>query len=106
MVGASLSSTITFIVPVVLFPASSCAVKVTTVVPNPNVVPEAMSEFRVDMPQLSVAAGSLNVTTASQVPGSVETVMSEMAGMKGFSVSFTVTSKLLLTELPDGSVAV
>ena len=24
----------------------------------------------------------------------------------GFSVSFTVTSKLLLTELPDGSVAV
>ena len=76
------------------------------VVPRLKVEPEAMSGVRVEIAQLSVAAGSLKVTTASHVPASVDTVMSEMAGITGSSVSVTVTLKLMVAVLLAVSVEV
>ena len=76
------------------------------VVPRLKVEPEAMSDVRVEIAQLSVAAGSLKVTTASHVPGSVDTVMSDMAGITGSSVSVTTTLKLMVAVLFAASMEV
>ena len=76
-------------------------------VPTGNVSPEWWSAVNVSIPQLSLAVGSVHDTAAPQIPGSLFTVMSlGQPLITGFSVSFTVTSKLQVVTLPWMSVAV
>ena len=106
MVGLSLSSTTTSNVALVVLPWMSVAVYVTVVDPRLNVLPEAMSEVRVATAQLSVTVGSVSVTTASQEPGSVDTVSFTSVPKVGASLSVTVTLKLVVAEFPARSVEV
>ena len=64
-------------------------------------------EVRLARPQLSAAVGAVHVTVAVQDPGSESWLM--LAGvplMAGASSSVTVTVKLDVLSLPEGSVAV
>ena len=59
-----------------------------------------------DAVQLSVAVGSVQVTTAEQLPASFDCVIFDgHPANTGFSVSFTVTSKLQVAVFPLASVA-
>ena len=59
------------------------------------------------MPQLSSAVGVVQLTSAEQLPMSLDTVMSAgMPSMLGASLSATVTVKEEEVELPAASVAV
>jgi len=75
--------------------------------PTGNVAPGLCEDVRLATAQLSVAVGSVHVTTALQLPASLVCVMS--AGvplMLGASSSVTVTVKLDVAVLPWMSVAV
>src|SRR3954454_19612239 len=87
-----------------LFPLPSVAVLVTRLVPKGKRDPEAVLFTTVGTPQLSVA-GTLKVTTAMLVPGSVLRVIVAGQVICGASLSVTVTVKLFVTELPLASVA-
>ena len=89
-----------------LFPWISVAEYSTVVVPKANVDPEAMSTDSEATSQLSVMDGASHVTTASQTSASVDTVMSWICSMVGFSSSLTVMVKLSLSSFPTASVAV
>ena len=65
-----------------------------------------MSEAKVLLPQLSVTAGSAQVTTAPQASRSLVWEMPAICAMDGASSSVTVTSKEVCTLLPAASVAV
>jgi hypothetical protein len=62
IVGGVVSFTVTLNEQVVLFPAASVAVEITSVVPIENVLPAAGTLVRSVTLQLSVATGGLNVT--------------------------------------------
>ena len=77
------------------------------VVPTAKVLPEAMSEVKVDTAQLSEAVGSVQLTAAEQLPASLVCVMSAgMPLMLGASSSVTVTLKVDEVVFPWMSVAV
>ena len=79
----------------------------TVVVPTAKELPEAKSESKESIPQLSAAEGSVQVTVVAHKPASAEAVMSEgMPLMLGASLSVTVTVKLSVVVLPDSSSAV
>ena len=72
-----------------------------------NVEPEAMSELKLAMAQLSAAAGSLQLTAAEQLPASLVWVRSPGRPLiVGASLSVTVTVKVEVVVLPAASVAV
>ncbi len=75
------------------------AVTLTVVVPTANVEPEGGVLTNVTPGQLSVAVG-VKVTTAPHAPGSLLTEMSAGTVSAGFSVSFTVTVRVLTVVLP------
>jgi hypothetical protein len=79
MVGTVLSRTVTVKLAVVEFPAASCAVYVTVVVPKLNVEPDVTSGPNDVTLQLSEAVGAGQDTTALHAPSSLLTLMS--AGM-------------------------
>ena len=107
MDGFSSSVTVTVKVPVVVFPLMSAAVKLTVVEPTGKVSPLLCEEVNVAMAQLSAPVGSVQLTTAEQLPASLVCVM--LAGVPlrdGASSSVTVTVKLAVVVLPAPSVAV
>ena len=69
--GGSLSLTVTVKVQALVLPLPSVAVQVTVVVPLSKVDPLAGSHTTEGTPQLSLALGSVQVTTAVQTPRSV-----------------------------------
>ena len=75
---------------------------VTVVVPRLKGVPDALLGVRlVTVPQLSVAEGGVQLTTAVQSPGSVFTVMFDgQSVITGPSLSMTVTVKEHIDDLP------
>ena len=78
----------------------------TSVTPTSNAVPLAMSEVNVLLAQLSVTAGSVQVTTAEQLSASLVALMPVIWVMTGPSLSVTVTVKELVATLLDASVDV
>ena len=75
--------------------------------PTEKVSPLLWVEVTVGVPQLSADVGSIQVTTAPQLPASLLTEMS--AGVPlivGASSSVTVTVKVAVVSLPSASVAV
>ena len=68
--GASLSATVTVKVQLDVFPAASVAVATTFVVPRGNADPEAGTLVTLTPGQLSIA-GTLKLTTAEHIPGSL-----------------------------------
>ena len=95
MVGFSLSLTVTENSQMLCSPLLSVAVKVTSVVPTGNAIPEAWLPFRLDDSQLSEPVIVIHETTAEHCPASLFTVISlGQFVMVGFSLSFTVTVKL------------
>jgi hypothetical protein len=60
---------------VFVLPEVSTAVQVTVLVPRANVEPEAGAQFVDAMPQLSLAVGAENVTTALVMPAATLVVM-------------------------------
>ena len=76
-------------------------------VPTGKASPLLWSEVNVSMEQLSAAVGAVQVTTALQLPASLEAVRSPgLPLMTGASLSVTVMVKLAVDELPWMSVAV
>ena len=76
-------------------------------VPTAKESPLLWVDVKVDTEQLSADVGGVQLTAAEQTPASAVWVMS--AGvplMEGFSSSVTVTVKLEVEVLPEGSVAV
>ncbi len=107
--GASVSSTVTVNVQIVVLTglASSVNVYVTVVVPTGNTSPELCVLVTVTTPQLSVAVGTVHVTSASHKPASVDTKM--FVGQletTGASLSITVISNSHIVMLPEASSAV
>ena len=88
-----------------VLPEPSVAVTITVVDPRTNVLPDVISAAEVAV-QLSIGAGIVYVTTASQEPESVSTVISPGQFATGASLSFTVTSNVQVLVLPEPSVAV
>ena len=75
--------------------------------PTEKVAPGLCEEVNVAMAQLSAAVGSVQATSAEQLPASLVWVMSAgMPLMAGSSSSVTVTVKVLVVVLPWMSVAV
>lgn len=106
MTGTVTSLTITLNVRVEVFPFTSVAVYVTGVVPLLKVEPEAMSLTRLAIPQLSVATGAAQLTTALHVELLDETVMFGITGITGLVLSTTITLNDRVEVLPLTSVAV
>ena len=81
-----------------MFPDASLAVYVTVVVPTAKMDPGRCDLVHTSDPetvQLSVPVGSIQLTTASQLPGSFAWVISVgQSESTGSSLSLTVTSKL------------
>ena len=105
--GASSSVTVTAKLAEVELPAASMAVYVTVVVPTAKASPIWWVDVKLSTPQLSLAVGAVQLTTALHAPASAVWVM--LAGipeMTGTSTSFTVTVKLPVVWLPAASVAV
>ena len=75
MVGSWLSVTVTVKLASVELPAASRAVYVTVVVPRSKVEPEATEGVNEVTPQLSVAVGLAQFTTAVHTPPAVFTLM-------------------------------
>ena len=100
-----MSFTVTVKLHAAVLPWMSVAVATTVVVPTANVLPLAAASTIEAIPQLSEAVAA-KVTTADQLPASLLTLMLAGQVTTGASVSFTVTVKVQLTALPDGSVAV
>ena len=76
-------------------------------VPTGKVSPLLWSEVNVSTEQLSAAVGAGQVTTALQLPASLSCVMAPgVPVITGLSLSFTVTVKEVVSELPAASVAV
>ena len=65
-----------------------------------------MSGVNVLLAQLSVTAGSVQVTTAEQLSASLVALMPVIWAMTGPSLSVTVTVKELVATLLDASVDV
>ena len=86
------------------FPAASVATEFTVVVPIGKTEPEAGVDVTV-AEQLSVEL-TVKFTTALQKPASTFAFMLPGQLMTGFSRSLTVTLKLHVAILPEGSVAV
>ena len=74
--------------------------------PKLKVVPDGMVDSSDVTSQLSVAAGSLQATTAEQRPTSVDTRMSSIWGIAGASLSSTVIVKSEIVTFPASSTAV
>src|SRR5262249_14158505 len=105
IVGGSESFTVIFSEQLAVLPAASNTVQWTVMVPTGKKSPERWSHSSFTTPQLS-SNGTLKVTVAPHLPGSLFTVMS--AGQKIFGgwVSFTVTVNEQVAVLPPASVAV
>jgi len=106
MTGSSLSVTVTSKDIVELLPLASVAVYVTVVTPTLKVEPLAMSGVNVPVAQLSLTAGSVQVTTAEQLVASLFWLMSVFWAMSGASSSVTVTVKEEVVTLLAASVDV
>jgi predicted secreted Zn-dependent protease len=104
--GASVSFTVTVNVQVTELEEASVVVTVTVVVPTVNELPETGEATAPTPGQLSVGE-SVNVTGAAHVPVTFDTGAG-FAGQPatGFSVSFTVTVNVQVTELEEASVVV
>src|SRR5262245_1483490 len=101
--GGVVSRTLTLNEPLVLFPALSVAVQVTTVVPRPNVVPEAGVQTGVIEPSTMSVAVAVNVTLA---PAELIASAVIVAGTTntGSVVSRIYTLKWLVAVLPRVSL--
>ena len=99
-----MSVTVTLKEHVTELPPTSVAVDVTVVVPTGKNEPDAGTDTTF-AEQLSVVL-TLKFTTAPHAPGSTLALIKAGQIITGFSRSFTVTLKLHVVLLPDGSVAV
>ena len=100
-VGFSVSVTVIVKEAVVVFPLSSVARKLTTVSPMGNIVPLMKSLVRPGTPQLSLAVGSIQFTTAPQDPRSFSTFISMgIPEITGLSLSSTDTVNELVEVFP------
>src|SRR5260221_1726506 len=103
--GFSVSFTVTVKLHVLELPETSVAVLITVVVPYGNLDLLAGTLVTLTPGQLSLAV-TTKVTLLAQLPGAVVTLRFAGQLITGFSVSFTVTVKLHVLELPETSVAV
>jgi hypothetical protein len=104
--GRSLSLTVTVKLQVLVLPAWSVAVEVTTVHPSENCEPEGGLEVTFTVPQPPEAV-TWKLTVAEHWPGSVFWLTLQGQVMVGLEVvPFTVTVKVQVAVLPAASVAV
>jgi hypothetical protein len=104
-VGGSVSLTVMVKEQLAVLPLASAAVQFTVVLPLGKVEPLAGAQLMLAPGQLSLAV-AVKVTTASQAPGVVLTVMGAGHVAVGGSVSLTVTVTEQVLVLPLASVAV
>src|SRR5215475_6052745 len=107
MVGAVVSTTRTVAVQVLVLPAVSAALNVTTVSPNPTLVPAAGLCVTVTALQLSVAATSpvKSGISALQVPSAATVRLVAQVSMVGGVASTTCIVAVQVLVLPAMSCA-
>src|SRR5262249_22565441 len=91
---------------VLVLPALSTAVQTTGVVPMGNVEPETGAHVTVAVPQLSIALGVANVTTAEVSFDAAATVMLGGQEVDGPVLSSTVIVALQVFDAPRLSTTV
>src|SRR2546428_9524583 len=92
-VGSSLSLTVTVKVQALVLPLASVAVQVTVVTPLLKVAPLVGRQLTVAPGQLSLAVGTVQLTTLVRAPNAVLVVMLPGQVKVGSSLSLTVTVK-------------
>jgi hypothetical protein len=109
IIGSETSLTVMFAVQVLILPASSVAVRVTVVTPNPTDVPDTGDCVIVtDKSQLSVAVTSVvrSGIRAVQLAPALRVLSPAHTVITGSVSSVTVTSAVHVAKLPASSVAV